>query len=177
MTNPDITIEDVHLQLDKSGRYMEGKVQVTITLKNNSKTATYYMFKRPRDIDYDKDSHTLSIGLYEKDLPQDVKVSSGPIEPEQVALLPDTIFHWEYLLPLWVKKITRPAGLKEIVEVLNISGAQKVVCTVAYHTSPFRVNPSIEGEAVPGNLSKWGKTVSASFAGTLIDGILSFRIF
>ena len=125
MTSPDISIEDVHLQLDKSGRYMEGKVQ----------------------------------------------------EPEQVALLPDTLFHWEYLLPLWVKKITRPAGLKEIVEVLNISGAQKVFCTVAYHTSPFRLNPSIEGEAVLWNLSKWGKAASASFAGTLIDGILSFRIF
>ena len=129
MNSPDITIEDVTLQLDNSGRYIEGKVQVTITLKNNSKTSTYYVPKRPRDIDYDKASHSLSIGLYEKEPPQ---------EPEQIAILPDTTLQWQYLVPLWIKKIMRPPGSKEIVEVSDISGVQKVVCTVAYHTIPFR---------------------------------------
>lgn len=154
--SPDITIEEVTLQPEKSNLYIEGRVEITITLKNNSKTLTYYVLKRPRNIDYDQGSHTLSIGLYEKELPQDVKTSSSPFEPEQIAILPDTTLQWQYLLPVWMKKITRPAGSREMVEVLNISDVQKVVCTVAYHTSPFRVNRSDPS------------TVSASFERTLI---------
>jgi hypothetical protein len=168
MNSPDITIEDVDLQIEKSSGYIEGKVQVIITLKNNSKTLNYYVLKRPRNIDYDRGSHTLSIGLYEKELPEDIKGSSSPlIEPEQVAILPDTTLQWQYLIPVWIKKITRPPGLREIVEVLNISDFQKVVCTVAYHTSPFTVNPSGKQEEVPVALSKWGETVSASFERTI----------
>jgi len=34
MNSSDITIEDVNLQLEKSGTYIEGKVQIIITLKN-----------------------------------------------------------------------------------------------------------------------------------------------
>ena len=100
MNSSDITIEDVNLQIDKSSRYIEGKVQIIITLKNNSKTLIYYVLKQPRNIDYDKGSHTLSIDLYEKDLLQDIKVSSRPFEPEQIAILPDTMLEWEYLLPV-----------------------------------------------------------------------------
>jgi hypothetical protein len=167
MNGSKITIEDVHLQMEKSSGYIEGKVQVIITIKNNSKTLTYYVLKRPRAIDYDQGSHTLSISLYEKELPQDIKVSSGAYEPEQVAILPDTALPWQYLFPVWMKKITRPAGSKEIVEVLDITTVQKVVCTVAYHTSPFRVEPSDKREEMLVALSKWGKTVSASFERTL----------
>jgi hypothetical protein len=166
MNNRGITIEDIDLQLENS-RYIEGKVQIIITLKNNSKTLIYYVLKRPRNIDYDKGSHTLSICLYEKELPQDIKVSSSPFEPEQVAILPDTTLQWQYLIPVWIKKIMRPSGSREIVEVLNISNVQKVVCTVAYHTSPFR-KPSDEREEVQRALSKWGETVSASFERALI---------
>src|SRR5882762_8751943 len=100
MNISDITIEDVNLQIDKSSRYIEGKVRIIITLKNNSKTSIYYVLKQPRNIDYDKGSHTLSIDLYEKDLLQDIKVSSRPFEPEQIAILPDTMLEWEYLLPV-----------------------------------------------------------------------------
>jgi len=169
MNSSDITIEDVNLQIEKSGRYIEGKVQIIIALKNNSKTLIYYVLKRPRNIDYDKGSHTLSIGLYEKELPQDIKVSSTPFEPEQVAILPDTTLQWEYWVPVWMKKIMRPSGLREIVEVLDISDVQKVACTVAYHTSRFRVKPSDKREEVLVALSKWGETVSASFERTLIN--------
>ena len=167
MNSPDITIEDINLEMDKSGRHIEGKVQITITLKNHSKSLVYYVMKRPGEIDYDKSSHTLSIGLYEKALPQEINVSSGPFEPEQEAILPDTTLQWQYLIPLWMKKITRPSGLREIVEVLDISTVQKVICTVAYHTSPYRVEPSDEGEEVVAALSKWGETVSASFGRTI----------
>jgi hypothetical protein len=127
------------------------------------------VLKRPRNIDYDKGSHILSIDLYEKDLPQNIKVSSRPFEPEQVAILRDTMLEWEYMLPVWLKKIMRPSGSREIVEVLDISGVQKVVCTVAVYTSPLRVNPSDEGEEVLGTLSKRGEMVSASFERTLIN--------
>ena len=160
MNSPDITIEDVNLQIQKG---IEDKVQIIITLKNNSKTLKYYMLRRLRNIDYDRGSHILSIDLYEKELPQDIKISSRPFEPEQIAIPPDTTLQWEYLLPVWMKKIVRPAGLREIVEVINISGVQKVVCTVAYHTSPFRVNSIGEQEEVLADLSKWGETISASF--------------
>ena len=153
MNSSDITIEDVNLQIENSSRYIEGKVRVIMVLKNNSKTSTYYVLKRPRTIEYDRGSHTLSISLYEKELPQDLKVSSSPFEPEQVAILPDTTLQWQYLIPVWMKKITRPAGSREIVEVLDISAVQKVVCTVACHTSPFR--------------DKWAETVSAGFERTL----------
>lgn len=146
MNSPDITIEDVSLQMDKRGGHIEGKVQIIIALKNNSKTLTYYVLKRPRNIDYDKDSRILSIGLYEQALSRDI---AGGFEPEQVAILPDTTLQWQYLIPVWMKKIMRPAGLREVVEVLDISDVQKVVCTVAYHTSPFR--------------DKCAETVSASF--------------
>jgi hypothetical protein len=137
-------------------------------LKNNSKTLIYYVLKRPRNIDYDRGSHTLFIGLYEKELPQDIKVNSSPFEPEQVAILPDTALQWQYLIPVWIKKIMRPSGAREIVEVLNISDVQKVVCTVAYHTSPFQVEPSDKREEMLVALSKWGEAVSASFERTLI---------
>jgi hypothetical protein len=143
MNSPDITIEDVSLQMDQSGMYIEGKVQISITLKNNSKSLTYYVLKRLRNIDYDKGGRTLSIGLFES---------------EQVAILPDTTLQWQYLIPMWMKKITRTPGLREIVEVLDISDVQKVVCTVAYHTSPFQVESSDEG----------GETVVASFERTLL---------
>jgi hypothetical protein len=169
MSSSDITIEDVSLQIEESGRYIEGKVQIIMTLKNNSKTLTYYVLKQPRNIDYDKSSHTLSIGLYEKELPQLIKISSRPFEPEQVAILPDTTLQWQYLCPVWLKKIMRPSGSREIVEVLDISEVQKVVCTVAYHTSPFGVKPSDEREEVLVAHSKWGETVSASFERTLIN--------
>lgn len=169
MNSSDITIEDVNLQVEKSSRYIEGKVQVSISLKNNSKTLIYYVLKRPRNIDYDQGGHTLSIGLYEKGLPQDIKGSSRPSEPEQVAILPATTLQWQYLVPVWMKKITRPPGLREIVEVLDISAVQKVVCIVAYHTSPFRVQPSDKPEEMLVALSKWGDTVSASFERTLIN--------
>jgi len=169
MNSSDITIEDVNLRIEKSSPYIEGKVQIIITLKNNSETLTYYVLKRPRNIDYDRGSHTLSIGLYEKELQQDIKVSSGPFEPEQVAILPDATLQWQYLVPVWMKKIIRPSGLREIVEVLDISAVRKVVCTVAYHTSPFRVESSDKREEVPVALSKWGETVSASFERTLVN--------
>lgn len=169
MNSPDITIEDVNLRMDKTARHIEGKVQVGITLKNNSKTLIYYVLKRPRHIDYDKASHTLSIGLYEKELPQDIKVGSSPSEPEQVAISPDTTLQWQYLIPVWMKKIMRASGLREIVEVVDISDVQKVVCTVAYHTSPFRVKPSDKSEEMPVAFSKWGKTVSASFERRVVD--------
>jgi len=163
MNSSGITIEDINLQIDTSGTHIEGKVEIVITLKNNSKTLTYYVLKRPRNIEYDKSSHTLSIGLYEKEVPQDIKVSFRPFEPEQIAILPDTTFQWQYLLSMWMKKITRPSGSREIVEVLNISDAQKVVCTVAYHISPFRIEPSDKDEEVLVALSKWGETVFGSF--------------
>ena len=168
MNRSDITIEDVNLQIEKSSS-IEGKVQIIITLKNNSKMLIYYVLKQPRNINYDQGSHTLSIGLYEKELPQDIKVSSSPFEPEQVVILPDTTLQWQYFIPVWMKKIMRPSGSREIVEVLDISDVQKVVCTVAYHTSPFRVEPSDKREEVPAALSKWGETVSASFERTVID--------
>ena len=60
----------------------------------------------------------------------------------------------------------RPSGLREVVEVLDISDVQKVVCTVACHTSPFRVEPSDKREEVLAALSRWGATVSASFERT-----------
>lgn len=146
MNSRDITIEDVNLQMDKSGRYIEGKVQVIITLKNNSTTVVYYVPKRPRNIDYDKSSRTLSIGLYDNELLQD-----RPFEPEQVAILPGTTLPWQYLIPVWMKKITRPSGVRETVEVLDISTVQKVVCTVA----------------VSAALSKQGETISANFERTI----------
>jgi hypothetical protein len=146
MHSSGITIEDVNLQIEKSSRSIEGKVQVVISMKNNSKTLTYYVLKRPRTIEYDKDSRTLSIGLYEQALPQDI---TGGFEPEQIAILPDATLQWQYLIPVWMKKIMRPGGLREVVEVLDISDVQKVVCTVAYHTSPFR--------------ETWAETVSSSF--------------
>jgi len=167
MNSPDITIEDVQLQPDKSGRYIEGKVEVVVTLKNNSRVFTYYVLRRPRNIDYDKGSHTLSISLYEKETSRDV--GSSPTEPEQIAISPGATLHWQYLLPVWIKKITRPPGLREIVEVSDISRVQKVVCTVAYHTSPFRVEPSDKPEEVLVALSKWGTTISASFERTIVD--------
>jgi hypothetical protein len=152
MNSPDITIEDVGLRLEKSDGAIEGKVRVVITLKNSSNTLTYYVLKRPRDIDYDRGSHTLSIGLYEKELPEGVQVSSSPFEPEQVAILPDTTFDWQYLVPVWMKKIMRPAGSMEIVEVVDISAVQKVVCTVAYRSNQ---NPSLSGVLLDERLVKW----------------------
>lgn len=166
MNSPDITIEDVNLQRQKS---IEDKVQITISLKNNSKTLSYYVLRRPRNIEYDQASHTLSIGLKEKELSQDIKVDSMLSAPEQLTILPDSTLQWQYLLPVWLKKITRPPGLREIVEVLNIADVQKVDCAVAYHTSPFQVKPSDRQEEMLVALSKWGETVSASFDRTLID--------
>ena len=166
MNSSDISIEDIRLQKDKSGRYIEGKVQIIITLKNNSKTLTYYVPKRPRDIDYDQSSRSLSIGLYENELPQDTKVSSRPFEPEHIAILPDASLQWQYLIPVWIKKITRAPGLREVVNVLDISGVQKVNCTVAFHTSPFRVEPFDNREEGAVRGSKWGETASASFERT-----------
>jgi len=160
---PDITIANITLQIQRS---LEDKLSVTITLKNNSTTSTYYFLKRPRQIDYDKGHHTLSIDLYEKLLPQDIKSGAHLFAPEQLVIPPNTSLNWQYLLPIWMKKITRPPGSREIVEVVNISGVQKVVCTVAYHTSPFHVNPSDNPEDVPVALAKWGKTVSAGFERT-----------
>jgi hypothetical protein len=148
MNSRDITIEDVSLQLDKSGRYIEGKVGVVIALRNNSKTLTCYVLKRPRIIDYDKSSQTLTIGLYDEERPLDINAGSARFEPEQLAILPDATLQWQYLAPLWMKKITRPSGSREIVDVIDISGVQKVVCTVAFHTGPH---------------SKWEEPVSASF--------------
>jgi hypothetical protein len=166
MSSPNITIEDINLQIQK---HIEDKVLIILTLRNNSKTSIYYVLKRPRYIDYDQGSQTLSVGLYEKELQQDIKVSAWPSEPEQVAILPDTTIQWQYSYPVWIKKIIRPPGSKEIVEVSNIYDVQKVVCTVAYHSSPFRVKPFDEGEEVLVALSKWGETVSASFERTLIN--------
>jgi len=159
----DITIEDVSLRMEDSSRYIEGKMQISIALKNNSKTLTYYVLRRPRTIDYDQGSHTLSIGLYEKEQPQDIRGGTGPFEPDQIAIPPETTLQWQYLLPVWMKKITRPVGLREIVEVVDISGAQKLVSTVAYHPSPFRVTPSDQKEEELAELSQWGTIVSASF--------------
>jgi len=160
-------MEDVNLEIDKSGRYIEGKVQIIITLKNNSTTLVYYVLKSPRDIDYDKGSHTLSIGLYEKEPPHGINVSSRLFEPEQVAILPETTLQWQYLIPRWMKKIARPSGLREIVEVLDISDVQKVICTVAYHTSLFGGEPSDEGKEELKAPTKWGETISGSFERTV----------
>jgi hypothetical protein len=164
MSSPDITIEDINLQIQK---HIEDKVLIILTLRNNSRTLIYYMLKRPRHIDYDQGSQTLSVGLYEKQLRQDKQISSWPSEPEQVAILPDTTIQWQHSYPVWIKKIMRPPGSREIVEVSNIYDVQKVVCTIAYHSSPFRVKPLDEGEEVLVALSKWGETVSASFERTL----------
>lgn len=133
MSRNDLLIEDVSLQLDKSGRYIEGKVQVAISIKNNSKSQTHHVLKRPREVDYDKSTRTLSISLYEK--PQPSHKDSAPLEPGQIAILPGATLHWQYLLPLWMKKITRPPGAPEIVQVLDLSGVQKVTCTVAHEIS------------------------------------------
>jgi len=151
MTIPDVTIEDIKLHLDNSGRYIEGKVQVSIALKNNSSTMTYYVLKRPGDMDYDRGSQTLSIGLCEKQLPKD---SSSPFEPEQIVILPGATLEWQYMVPVWMKKITRPAGLREVVEVVNISDVQKVDCAVACHSRPTR--------------AAWIGTVTSSFERRLI---------
>lgn len=125
---PDISIEDVNLQKDTSRVYMEGKAQIVITLKNNSKTSAYHVLRRPGHIDYDKGSCTLTIDLWQKELPADAKSDSMPLEPERIAILPSATLRWQYLLPLWMKKITRPAGSREVVDVLDISGVQHVVC-------------------------------------------------
>jgi hypothetical protein len=134
-----------------------------ITMMNNSKSLIYYLLKRPRNIDYDPGNHTLSIGLYEKEQPQDIKVDSSPFEPEQITILPDTTLQWQYLIPLWIKKIRHPSGLRESVEVYNFSDVQKVVCTVARDTKPFQANPSDKREEAVVALCNWGETVSASF--------------
>jgi len=66
-----------------------------------------------------------------------------------------------------MKKIARPTGLREIVEVLDISHVQKVICTVAYHTSPFGGESSDEGKEELKAPSKWRETISGSFERTV----------
>jgi hypothetical protein len=44
-------------------------------------------------------------------------VMPRPFEPEQVAILPDTTLQWQYLSSVWIKKIMRPPGSREIVAV------------------------------------------------------------
>ena len=151
MNVPDITIEDVNLQMDRSGRYIEGKIEIVLTIRNNSKLETYYVRKRAGNIDYDKGNRTLAVTLCESEPPRDVKADSSPFEPERVAILPDTAFYWQGLVSVWMKRILRPPGLREIVEVVDISDVQKVVCTVAYYTP----------------LSAREETVSASFERTV----------
>jgi hypothetical protein len=168
MDIPGITIEDIHLQLQK---YIEDKVQVVMTLRNHSKTLTYYMLRRPRTIEYDKGTRTLLIGLYEKELAVGRDLSFRPSEPEQIAISPDTILPWQYVVPVWMKKITRSPGTREKVEVFNIYGIQQVVCTVAYHPHPFRLKPDDEGGDMLAALSKWGQTVSARFERTITAGL------
>ena len=164
MDTPGITIEDIHLQLQK---YIEDKVHVVMTLRNHSKTLTYFVLKRPRTIEYNQGTHTLSIGLFEKELTRDRDLSSRPFEPEQIAVSPGTALPWKYVLPVWMKKIMRSPGARERVEVFNIYGIQQVVCTVAYHPHPFRVNPHDEGGDMLAALAKWGQTVSARFERTI----------
>jgi hypothetical protein len=119
MTTPDISIEDIRLHLQK---HIEDKVLIIMTLRNNSKTLTYYVSKRPRYVEYDRGSHTLSIALYAMEL-------SG------ITILPDTALEWRHLHPAWIKKIHRPRGSKEIVEVFDMYGVQKAVCTVGENIS------------------------------------------
>ena len=148
MNGPDISIEDVSLRLDNSRRHIEGKVQIVIALQNSSKTLSYYVLKRPRVIDYDRGSRTLAIGLY--DLPRGETGDTGAFEPEQVVIQPGSTLQWQYLIPVWMKKITRAPGLREVVEVLDISGVQKVDCVVQVRVG-----------------DKCGEMVSASFERTI----------
>jgi hypothetical protein len=135
MNSQDITIEEVNLRIDNASS-IEGKLHVTISLKNHARTTTYYVLKRPRNYDYDKAGNTLSIDLYEKAQPGEAKAGSRPFEPELLAIPPDSTLQWQYSLPIWIKKITRPPGAREMVDVMDISKAQRVVCTVAYHLDP-----------------------------------------
>jgi hypothetical protein len=119
MSSSDIPIEDVNLKMDERNRYTEGKVQILITLNNKSKTSTYYVPKRPRNFEYDPGLQTLYIDLYEKELPQDIKVGYTPFEPEQVAVLPNTPLQSRYLLSVRIKKNKASSRSKEVLAALS----------------------------------------------------------
>jgi hypothetical protein len=162
MSSENIQIEKLSIAQEQTATSDE--MLITVVLSNPSASSTMYVLDKLRNLDYDQSSHTLSIGLFEKEPGVNKKVSH-PFVPNQVPIPPQGKIELTFRLPM---KLTRyslakdePFGQKK--EILDISTVEKVTCTVAYSEQTFQVQPKLAGEHILRDLSKWGKTVSGTF--------------
>ena len=137
---------------------------ITVVLSNPSANSTMYVLDKLRNLDYDQSSHTLSIGLFEKE-PGAGKKVSHPFIPNQVPIPPQGKIELTFRLPMKITKYSlakdEPFGQKK--EILDISTVEKVKCTVAFSPQTFQAESRVAGQEMLRDLSKWGQTVSATF--------------
>lgn len=137
---------------------------ITIVLSNPSASAIVYVLDKLRNIDYDRSTHVLSIGLFEKEPAVNRKISH-PFIPNQVLIQPKSNIELTFKIPIKVTRYSlspdEPFGQKR--EVLDISTVEKVKCTVAFSTQVFQVPEKAKGEQLLGELSRWGQTVTRTF--------------
>jgi len=141
-------------------------VDIAINVRNRSAEKTLYTISSLRTLDYDPDTQTLLLGLSEPE-PDPGFPQFHTFLPELASVPPGESEALQVSVPLIINRITSVSesgvsGLESELsglntEVIDISGLQRVSCTISYDETLFR--PVTDGAPVEQQLHSWGKIV------------------
>ena len=166
----ELEILDVQKSLPRTTEFsgLEGVsqqkwVDLAVTIRNGSARKTRHVMSSLSTLNYDPATRTLFLGLSEPERTAG-RFLFHKFSPGTKAVLPGEVITIRVAVPLEIKRILPPAGLKFQCEVLDISDMEQVQLTIAYGETAFRPVPSDKPEQRTKRLRAWGQTIVKTVA-------------
>jgi hypothetical protein len=140
-------------------------MDIDITIKNLSSKNTYYVVSNITSVHYDSDTLTLFIDLT-KDVVEQKIIYIEIFNMPTISVLPRKTAVIHTSVPLVIKQIRSFSDWEEgkTINVIDVSGFQRINCRISYDSIPFPAMPSEITEQMVRQLSKWGKTIKKTFS-------------
>jgi predicted thioesterase len=161
---PDIEIEDVQFsppwldEPDMERGERRAWTDVAISVRNHSSKITHYVMADLRNLRYDESSATLKL-IFAELPPNENIVATSVVLPHFMPVLPGTTAVIRDSIPIQMKGIDFTAGPLPSVQVIDISGMQRVEVTLTHDTTPFRPVHTDRRVEIQRQLHCWGKRV------------------
>jgi hypothetical protein len=150
-------------QLGETRRWMD----IVITVRNRSSEKTYYMVSGVRNLQYDSDTRTLTVGLYE--LAEGIPNPGFVRSPQLTAVLPEASTHLKISVPTIMRQMKVSNGGIEVEEI-DVSNLRNIRVVVSFDVVPFRPVLSDRPDVARQRFHEWGETVEATY-GPLVGGL------
>lgn len=142
-------------------------IDVDVTVRNESKTRTFYIVTEIRAVEYEESSHTLSLYFSERD--------SGEFDrlhlylPHIAPILPSEIKCLHLHLPIKLKRMRGRPGKRLEYDEIDLSRTSHVALEIAFDPTPFRPRLKQAPDQIADQFRNWGSRmkgrVSVRFPG------------